>query len=105
MWDRRITQTMMAPALGLDQSTLSKKLRGVRPWSLVEAIRAADFLRMDVRDLLGTMWSPPSNPKTGTEGSADDDSPTVPKVSPVLTLMLGEGVESGPSLATLRIVA
>lgn len=52
MWDARITQTAVAPRLGLTQSGLSKKLRGDRPWTLDELFAAAEVLDCDVRDLL-----------------------------------------------------
>jgi BetR domain len=61
MWDQRITQTRLAVLLGIDQSTLSKKLRGERPWSVRELIDVADALHMDARDLLARMW-PPDGP-------------------------------------------
>jgi len=52
MWDRHITQTAMAPRLGMTQSGLSKKLRGDRPWTLEELYRAADALGCEVEELL-----------------------------------------------------
>jgi transcriptional regulator with XRE-family HTH domain len=52
MWDRHITQTAMAPRLGMTQSGLSKKLRGDRPWTLDELYRAADALGCPLDELL-----------------------------------------------------
>jgi len=65
MFDRRISQTKLAASLGISQSTLSKRLRGERPWSLTDTIQVADALRMDLRDLLGDMWGDPGTPSTG----------------------------------------
>lgn len=44
MWRQGITQTAMADALGLDQSALSRKLRGGRPWRASEVFAAAALL-------------------------------------------------------------
>ena len=52
MWDARITQTKAAPAIGVTQSALSKKLRGERPWTLDELYAAARVLGCTVDDLL-----------------------------------------------------
>ena len=52
MWDLHITQTSLAPKLGMTQSGLSKKLRGDRPWTLDELYRAAAALDCNVVDLL-----------------------------------------------------
>jgi len=73
MWDHGIKQVDFAPKLGIDQSALSKKLRGVRPWMFAEFIAAADLLNVDARDLLATMW-----------GTAPTGAPTVlPATQPV----------------------
>lgn len=64
-WDRRISQTHMANKMGIDQSTLSRKLHGERPWTFAEMLAAADALLMDLRELLGGMWGP-------TFGAAED---------------------------------
>lgn len=62
MWERRVSQSALAPKLGMDQSTLSKKLRGLRPWEFSEFIAAADELHIDARDLLSGMWGPTDAP-------------------------------------------
>ena len=41
MWNRGETQTKVAPLWGMDQTTLSAKLRGKRPWFAVEIDAAA----------------------------------------------------------------
>jgi transcriptional regulator with XRE-family HTH domain len=62
MWDQHITQLRLAEALGIDQSALSKKLRGLRPWLFAEFISCADLLGLDARDLLSQMWGPHDAP-------------------------------------------
>lgn len=52
MFRARISQTRLAPLLGIGQSTLSKKLRGTIPWSVVDLVTAAQLLDVDVADLL-----------------------------------------------------
>jgi len=66
MFDKRIKQTALARETGIEQSLLSKKLHGKRPWTLDELIRVADALRVDARDLLGQMWGEPGEPNTAT---------------------------------------
>lgn len=66
MFQRRITNRRLALTLGIHESALGKKLHGERPWTLTEMIATADWLRVDLRDLLGQMWTGPS-PATGTE--------------------------------------
>jgi len=53
MWDRQIKQTTLAPMLGIEQSALSKKLRGQRGWSVDELITLADVLHTSVAYLFG----------------------------------------------------
>jgi len=53
MWRTRVTQTRLAEVLGLDQSTLSKKLRGKRPWSVDELVRVAHVLGRPASFFLG----------------------------------------------------
>ena len=62
MWDQRVTQIRLAAELGIDQSALSKKLRGLRPWTFAEFIACADFLGVDARKLLTDMWGPDGRP-------------------------------------------
>lgn len=64
MWQRRVTQTALAKSLGVDQSTISKKLRGERPWFAAEVATAARTLGVTVADLYGepTGTLPPAGP-------------------------------------------
>jgi len=52
MWRRRTQQIDLAPVVGIDQSTLSRKIRGKRPWSVAEVYRVAAALGVDPADLL-----------------------------------------------------
>ncbi|ERG63487.1 hypothetical protein L332_03330 [Agrococcus pavilionensis RW1] len=58
MWSRRISQTDFAPRLGFQQSSLSKKLRGTRGWSLDETAAAARALGTTVAFLIGETDDP-----------------------------------------------
>lgn len=53
MWRQRVTVTTLARALGVSQPTLSRKLRGERPWYAGEISAAADYLAVPVGDLFG----------------------------------------------------
>jgi len=99
MWDRHITQKVMAPAIGLDQSTLSKKLRGIRPWSFKELLDVADFLKMDARDLLASMWGPGDGPNPIGGKS------TVGKLAPNLKVVRGEADTTSRRTGHLTLLA
>jgi len=64
MWDMKITQTQMGARIGVGQSTLSKKLRGERPWYSAELRIAADTLGVSVGYLFGETEKAP-DPKVG----------------------------------------
>ena len=53
MWDRRITQTALGRAIGIDQSNLGKRLRGERGWSLDDLQAVARALGTTMGYLLG----------------------------------------------------
>jgi transcriptional regulator with XRE-family HTH domain len=53
MWEQRLTQTTLAKQIGLDQSSLGKRLRGDRGWSLDEVHAVAAALRTTVAYLFG----------------------------------------------------
>lgn len=58
MWRQRAQQIEIAPELGMDQSTLSRKIRGKRPWSIAELYRLADILGVDITAWLASKtWS------------------------------------------------
>ena len=55
MWDRQITQVKLGNAVGIDQSSLAKKLRGKRGWSLDEVNAVAAELGTTIGALC-TPW-------------------------------------------------
>jgi len=75
MFRRRISQTKMAAALGIHQTALGKKLHGERPWTLEDAIRVADALRLDLRDLLASMWRDDGPGQSGQSWAPRDSNP------------------------------
>ena len=91
MWDRQLKQTELAPRLGIEQSALSKKLRGIRPWSLDEVVAVARELRTSVAYLIGEVdemgkWCTPRdlNPEPTVSGPAH--------LAPVIRLDFGRSV-------------
>jgi BetR domain-containing protein len=73
MWNRRETQTMVAPLWGMDQTTLSNKLRGKRPWFASEIVAAAARYGVPVGELFSERPLPDPAPK----GSTSDYSSVV----------------------------
>lgn len=78
LWERRITQRRLAAELGLDETMVSKMLRGVRSWSIAELLRTAAFLELPVTDLLPSgAWT--ADPIQATARYPDsDDQPALP---------------------------
>lgn len=58
MWDMKITQTEMGRVVSVGQTTLSKKLRGERPWYTSELRAAAARLNTTVGYLFGETENP-----------------------------------------------
>lgn len=52
LWSTRVTQTQLAEALELDQSTLSKKIRGRRRWTAREIVVTSGILGVIATDIL-----------------------------------------------------
>lgn len=52
MWRQRRNQTDVAKQLGMAQSTLSRKLRGDRPWEINELYQLAEILEVGIFDLI-----------------------------------------------------
>ncbi len=52
LFDRHITKTRLAEALGIAQTNASKKVRGTVTWSAEDLLAAADLLEVDVQDLM-----------------------------------------------------
>ncbi|HSU37665.1 MAG TPA: helix-turn-helix transcriptional regulator [Propionibacteriaceae bacterium] len=64
MFLKRMSQTKLAPKIGISQSVLSKKLRGQVPWSVTELLYAANALGVDPGELL-----PKVDPKSATNAA------------------------------------
>lgn len=62
MWDQGVTQTAFGKLVGIDQSSLAKKLRGQRGWSLDEVRDVAQALRTSVAFLFGESEDPAPRP-------------------------------------------
>lgn len=68
MWDRHMTNRTLATRLGLDESTVARKLRGNRKWTLDEVAQVADVLGVSPVDLV-PWWAPRgSNPQPTVSG-------------------------------------
>jgi len=52
MWRQRLSQTALGPVMGIGQSGVSKKLRGLTPWTVVDLYAAASLLGVEAADLL-----------------------------------------------------
>ncbi|MBK0419995.1 helix-turn-helix transcriptional regulator [Leucobacter sp. CSA1] len=72
MWDRGITQTALAPRVGINQSSLAKKLRGQRGWSLDDVRAVAAELQTTVGYLFGETENPHQSPDGGTNRRPTD---------------------------------
>lgn len=53
MWLNQVTQTTLAPILGIGQTGLSPKLRGKRGWSADELVNVARYFGVSVGYLFG----------------------------------------------------
>lgn len=53
MWDKQLQQIDVGPRSGMTQTTLSKKLRGQRPWSAEDIVKVAAAIGEDPADV----WS------------------------------------------------
>lgn len=51
--EQGVTQMQVAEHLGLAQTAVSKRFRGVTPWPLDELERMAELLGVDLPDLIG----------------------------------------------------
>jgi transcriptional regulator with XRE-family HTH domain len=61
MGRRNVTQMQMVEVLGVSQTGVSKRLRGIIPFDANELGVLADFFDVDAADLLGT----PRDPRPG----------------------------------------
>jgi transcriptional regulator with XRE-family HTH domain len=49
---RKVTQAMLAKYLGINQPALSLRMNGENEWSLRDAFKAAEFLEVDIKEIL-----------------------------------------------------
>jgi transcriptional regulator with XRE-family HTH domain len=65
IWDRKLTQSKAAALLEMDQSSLAKRLRGYRGWSVPNILTAARVLETTAAYLLGETEDPrdPKRPR------------------------------------------
>ena len=61
MFRKGISQTKLAPRLGMTQAALSNKLHGKRPWSLSELLTMASILDMPIEEVLAELPHMDSN--------------------------------------------
>lgn len=72
LWTQGRSQRGLATYLGLNETTLSRKIRGNRPWSVDEVLGAAAYLDCRLADLLPdppAAWRNSNHPLRNTEGS------------------------------------
>lgn len=48
IWDRDVEQQTVAAVLGMDQSTLSLKLKGKRKWTVEELVRVSGYFNVTI---------------------------------------------------------
>lgn len=73
MWDQHISQTALAPQLGMDQSTLGKRLRGTVGWPGPLLVKVAKVLGTTVAYLVGESDDPvPPTPAVDTRLGGND---------------------------------
>jgi len=70
MWRRGITQIALGEQLGVDQSSIAKRLKGKRKWTTGEVVALARALRTTVAFLYGET----SNPDGPDNGSSETPS-------------------------------
>lgn len=63
MWRNRVSQADLARLLLMTQSSLSRKLRGVSPWTAGEALRVTRALEVSIGWLYGETEEEPARPK------------------------------------------
>ena len=61
MFRKGLSQTRLAPRLGITQTALSHKLHGKRPWSLTELLTMASILDLPVEEVLAELPHMDSN--------------------------------------------
>jgi|GEM_PF-5624302 len=70
MWQRRITQTALAPRMGIAQTVLSKKLRGAVTWTARDLANVATVFGVTMDELVWPQSGRPSPVAIVPESSA-----------------------------------
>lgn len=66
MWDQQVTQVAFADAIGMDQSSVAKRLRGKLGWHATHLMQAAQALNTTISYLVGETENPhPNNSPDG----------------------------------------
>lgn len=79
MWDQKVTQVMLGRMIGMDQSSVAKRLRGSRGWSLDDIKNTAAALGVTVAYLFGEEGFKPTTPAKSqpSDYSADHRAPVI----------------------------
>lgn len=77
MWDQGLTQTAFGARVGIDQSSVAKKLRGQRGWSIDELVITARALNTTVAYLVGEIDDPLCTPRDLNPEPTDSGMPGV----------------------------
>lgn len=78
MWDKHMTQAELGASLGMDQSTVAKRLRGKVGWPATLLVRTADVLSTSVAYLVGEVDSA-EPPTRAVEHRRSNVMPIVPR--------------------------
>lgn len=70
MWDRKVTQTEFGRVIGMDQSSVAKRLRGKLGWSAAQLKITAAVLNSTVAYLMGETEDP-YRPTDGPAGASN----------------------------------
>ena len=97
MWDRKLSGAAFGKALGIDSSSLAKKLRGERGWALSEVVSVASALGVSVSYLFGEEHG-------GDENDPRQESDGGRSVGPTGIEPMTSTVKDGQSNRRLRIV-
>ena len=70
MWRSGRTQTQLASVLGVDQGSVSNRLRGKTAWTVVDLLAVAAWLDVPVTELMPAVELGPPEPDDSGKGSA-----------------------------------
>jgi transcriptional regulator with XRE-family HTH domain len=69
MWRNGLTQKQLGNLLGVDQGSVSKRLRGKTDWAATEVAVAAAWLAVPITDLIPEVEICPPDPSDGGAGA------------------------------------